>query len=251
MSDATLSPTPLVRSRCRWLRFSLRTMMLLVTLLCVWLGVTSYRANKQKRAVERLAGQGSVGYDYQTTAPFGAPRPLPPGPAWLRELIGSDYFVTVDSADVYVKSAGDDSIAALEDFPQLCSLDLHGPGVTDSVLARLSKLTQLRNLCLYDNSITESGWESVGQFIHLKRLLLGGSNVTDVSLERIAGLGELVELRMVDCPVTDVGLQYIKRLRHLQLLDIRGTGITDTGLADLQRAFPKMKQTYPKILVAK
>jgi hypothetical protein len=262
MDDANPQPNSPLKSRRRWFRFSLRSMLVAVTLLCVWLGVIANRANQQRRAVERLTshnGDGawwSLSYDYQTdehgstALPVNAPRPSPPGPKWLRELIGIDYFVTFVGADMYVKSAGDDSIAALEDFPQLCSLDVHGPGVTDSVFARLSKLTQLRYLCLYDNSITESGWESVGRFIHLKRLVLGGSNVTDSALERIAALDDLDELRMVDCPITDVEIQHIKKLRRLKFLDIRGTGVTDAGVEDLKRAFPKMKQSYPKILVA-
>jgi Leucine Rich repeat len=247
--NAAMEPEPSKakppKRKRRWFQFSLRTMMVVVTLLCVWMGITAHRANRQRRAVERLTSHGDgISYDYQTDEhgsfmlPVNAPPPSPPGPTWLRRLIGVDYFVTVVGADMYVKGAGDDSIGDLSDLPQLRFLGVHGPGVTGSDLARLSKLPQLRDLGLYDNSIMDSDWEFVGQLTHLKGLVLGGSNVTDTSLERIAGLDDLEELRMVGCPITDIGIQHIKRLRHLKFLDIRGTGVTDAGAADLKRAFP-------------
>ena len=48
--DATASqPTTTSKPRRHWFRFSLRTMMVAIALICVWLGVISYRANKQKQ----------------------------------------------------------------------------------------------------------------------------------------------------------------------------------------------------------
>jgi predicted xylose isomerase-like sugar epimerase len=49
----------------RWFRFSLRMLLLVVTVLCVWLGFNVNAARRQKEAVQaiRLAG-GSVWFEY-------------------------------------------------------------------------------------------------------------------------------------------------------------------------------------------
>jgi len=79
------------KPRRRWFQFSLRTLLVLLTVLCVWLGVTVNRARKQREAVAAIEALGGyVRYEYQ----YGSGQE-PPGPKWLRELIGEEYFVSV------------------------------------------------------------------------------------------------------------------------------------------------------------
>jgi hypothetical protein len=100
----------------RFLRFSLRTLLILITVLAVWLGSKMSAARRQKEAVETMLNSGAtLQYDYQmkrrvpTTGPFvpnghvgvklpeftfDSNAPLP-GPAWLRTKLGDDYFCTV------------------------------------------------------------------------------------------------------------------------------------------------------------
>jgi hypothetical protein len=77
-------PPPFVRTRRRWFRFSLRTMLVAITLFCIWLGVTANRANRQRRAVETTRSYGAyVRYDYEMADTGWVVRrdnPLPPGP---------------------------------------------------------------------------------------------------------------------------------------------------------------------------
>ena len=52
--------------RRRWFRFSLRMLLVVVTVLCVWLGFKVNAARRQKEAVEAiLKAGGQVSYDYQ------------------------------------------------------------------------------------------------------------------------------------------------------------------------------------------
>src|SRR5690349_9024205 len=77
-----------VKLKRRWLRYSLRTLLLLVTLFCVWLGIQVDRAHKQQHAVRELRRLGGrVLYDCRPDTDRE-----PSGPAWLRKLIGQDYF---------------------------------------------------------------------------------------------------------------------------------------------------------------
>ena len=66
--------------RRRWFQYSLRTLFVLVTVLCVWLAVTVERVRKQREAVEAIeALGGQVYYEYQSSG-----GQEPPGPKWLR-----------------------------------------------------------------------------------------------------------------------------------------------------------------------
>ena len=83
--------------------------------------------NRQRRAVKAIekAG-GTVGYDYEIDENgwlFPGYR-SPPGPTWLRNLIGIDYFATIGAvclntgSDV-TKATIDDAVGRLSDLPDL------------------------------------------------------------------------------------------------------------------------------------
>jgi hypothetical protein len=72
--DAGMNDAPAKR-RPRWFRFSLRMMLVMVAVLCVWLAFTFNAARRQKEAVAAiLRAGGTVSYDYQMV-----PRPAVPG----------------------------------------------------------------------------------------------------------------------------------------------------------------------------
>ena len=89
-----------LKPRRRWLQFSLRTLFVLLTVLCVfcaWLKVTVERARKQREAVSALKTAGAiVHYDFDYDR-FGKriAQPKAPGPAWARKFLGDDFFASV------------------------------------------------------------------------------------------------------------------------------------------------------------
>jgi Leucine Rich repeat len=274
MPDAAPKPTTTPKTRRRWFRFSLRTMLLAVTLFCAWLGVTFNRANRQKHAVETITSHGGqVNYDYEADEDgrFVQNPPPPPGPDWLRNLIGTDYFATVVDVGIdYQKGVNDDAVEALADLPQLRRLHLHGIDVTDSVLARLTRLTQLHILALTNSSVTDAGCEPLKRLTRLKELGLVSRCISDGALEHIEGLTRLtgivlrapqvtdfglVHLKRLAClealdltgndKITDVGLQHLKSLVSLRLLCIRATSVTADGVKQLKRALPNLTVNGP------
>jgi hypothetical protein len=82
----------------RYLAFSLRTHFILLTALSVWLGVVVNRAREQREAVKAIkALGGGILYDWQleyTRAGelVNTDKDAPDGPAWLRRVIGDDFF---------------------------------------------------------------------------------------------------------------------------------------------------------------
>lgn len=76
----------------RYLTFSLRALFILVTASAVWLGIVVHRAHEQREAVKAIqALGGGVRYDWEYLG-TGEPH----GPAWLRQLIGDEFFQEVE-----------------------------------------------------------------------------------------------------------------------------------------------------------
>ena len=87
------------KRRRRWVQFSLRTLLVFVTLCAVassWFVVKMKQVKKRREAVKAImeAG-GSVRYEYSVNAQLSGSTPKPPGPAWIRKLLGDDFFATV------------------------------------------------------------------------------------------------------------------------------------------------------------
>ena len=113
------------KQHLRWYQYSLRTMLLLmlfVSLFMSWFATKLQQAKAQKKAVAEILGaDGTVEYDYQRDAQGQMIKGAKGrGPAWLRKLLGPDCFDTV--AHVSVGSVK--TLEALGRLPRLRSLDV-------------------------------------------------------------------------------------------------------------------------------
>src|SRR5215475_8806822 len=81
----------------RWFRYSLRTLLVFVTLASAGFGWLGYKVRQAKRQQDTILAimklGGTVIYDYEYE---GAPLP---GPKWLRDLIGVDFFAAPYAVD--------------------------------------------------------------------------------------------------------------------------------------------------------
>lgn len=177
MSEGHSLPIAICPKR-RWLQFSLRTLVLSVLVLGVGFGWVTERVRRQRQAVSKIGSYGGqVTYDYQLDA-FGKPRRdqfgnylhglQPPGPQWLRELLGDDYFQSPVTIWLEIDEGvgfEDRELAALaesmESLPTLRTLSLRGSPITDEGLVHLRGLTQLRELnCMWTN-VTDRGVDAL------------------------------------------------------------------------------------------
>jgi hypothetical protein len=89
--------------RRRYLTFSLRTLFILLTASAAWIGIATHRAREQRAAVQAIESLGAmVIYDWQNDPldPLGSDEsPEPAGPAWLRRMMGNDFFQEVSDVD--------------------------------------------------------------------------------------------------------------------------------------------------------
>ena len=106
------------------LRFGLRTLLLTLLAVGIWVGFKSNHARKQKDAVDAIQSLGgSVVYYYQQIAPVSAgggfTTAKPPGPTWLRRILGDEYFVKVYSANLGGRDVCDQHLELLKAMPTI------------------------------------------------------------------------------------------------------------------------------------
>lgn len=143
--------------------------------------------------------------------------PKPPGPEWLRNLLGLEYFADIEGALFW--DANDDDIQQLCDKANLRSL----------------------NFLLQDHSrVTDRGLKYLGQMTSLEELDVQFSNdLTDDGVVYLGTLKNLKQLALNFCGrLTDAGLKPLKKLAKLEFLTINGTQVTKAGVADLQLVLP-------------
>lgn len=200
------------RPRRVWLRFSLRTFLVLVAVASLWLGWIVSRARNQRIAVEAVqAAGGTVLFDFQETAPrtwstAGVPR----GPSWLRERLGAEYFDTPVYAGLFNTRQGEEWIAAVNRLPSIKTLLLSGRHVDDATLVRLNGSTALVELHLSNSAISDEGLKELGKFPNLHWLVLNHTKITDGGAMHLAALKSLREINLKGTAISREGIEKIR-----------------------------------------
>jgi hypothetical protein len=240
--------TPIAQPRRRrWLRVSLRTALLLMTLLAIWLGWIAQRAHRQAKAVRAIEKLGGVvQYDFhlmrdpEDGTEIYVPKRMPPTPPWLHETIGLDFFYSVHlvafSLDEGSEQLSNADLATLAAFPRLRQLVLRNcPSITSEGLGHLATLRDMRGLWLQScPRITDEGMLYVAQLRELRELGLGDTSITDRGLAHIADLQYVRRLNVSNTPITDEGLVHLRNYQHLAQLALRNCKIDGRGLVHIR-----------------
>lgn len=155
------------KTKRRWFRFSLRTLLLLVTIASAGFGLlgVKMRAKQRERdavnAIHEFGGR--VYYDYEW---YSANRAIilrsstPPGPAFLRRILGNDLFAKVTLVDIRTKPA-------------------------EASFRQLAVLNELEGLCLCNVQVTEASLVHLKGLKRLKCIELGNSRITDTGVDEL------------------------------------------------------------------
>jgi len=178
----------------RWrFQFSLRSLVVLVVAVAVplgWFGVKLREAERQRKAVEAIrAAYGKVLWDYEVDEHgFDSGKQEPPAPAWLRKVVGDDFFADVLFVAFHDPTkVGDVVLDHVEGLSRVKALDLSGTQLTDAEVQQLKGLTELEQLFLDD------------------------THVTDVAVKHLKGLRRLEQLNLVNTQVTNKGINELRR----------------------------------------
>lgn len=235
----------------RLFQFSLKTLLILFTVLAVWLGLHVRAARMQADAVRTIREYGgSVVYDYEfQPGTFKPGRPIGKGdswvPSWLVRTFGVDFFHSVSGVNLFIKRGhgafsfimeGEPPLHVLDSIPNVRALHVFGPPAADVELAHLASLDQLESLVLI--GVTELAIEHLGPLKSLTSLSVQSSSVTDESLRVVGTLPHLESLRISSGSISDEGLKYLLGHDRLMCIDLVGDNfpkyqITDSGLMTL------------------
>jgi hypothetical protein len=249
MPDQTkTNPEPKPKPKLRWYQFSLRSLLLLVTLFACfmsWFTVKMHQAKKQKEIVELLIDkQNNFRYDYQIDSSgnvFDDAKPF--APEWLVNWLGIDFFANVVSIDQFGKGFRPGVIEDLVYLPKLKELrfstniddkDLEYIGKLKSLefldissfeissygIDKLKNLPKLKRLNLWNAYMSDAEMEPLRKLTCIEHLDLGGDQLTDETLVNLESMKELQYLYIMFDHFNGTGLRYLKGLDHLQELII-------------------------------
>jgi hypothetical protein len=254
MDDSPQKATPPRRvSRFRWLRFSLRTLFILVTLFAAWLGLKVHQARRQQAGVKAIQELGGwVYYDVQFIEGGGA-RPdvdlskVSSVPDWLLTRLGEDFFHDVAAIDMVAELfdlSADEVMPHLSAFPRLRRLLLMSAGgATDESLRAIGQLPNLEKLYIGRGpTVTDAGVLHLRKLHKLKSVELYSVNITDESLRVFGTMRQLEGLYLSgveETHITDTGLEHLHGMKKLRTLSLGGGNkVTDEGVRKIQDAIP-------------
>jgi hypothetical protein len=195
-------------------------MLLLMTALCIWLGLWLASARRQAEAVRKLQELGcQIVYRHEVDANGKRiPNPVQPGLKWLRNIFGDHAFLNVYSVDA--------------------------EGLTDKELDLLGDLGTIESLHLRNNS--DDGLAKIAGLTNLKSLEVTSRKLTDRGVAYIAKLRRLRDLRLYEGRVSDEGIKPLAELENLQSLLLAVTQVTSDGAAWLKQRLPNAKFDSPR-----
>lgn len=208
----------------REFRFSLRSLFILTTLLCLGPGAyVAWEREQCRRGREIIARIVTLGGKVSGNRQ--------PRSAWLQTVIGDDMFRCAQGISLDKSSVKDADLAQLSGLPYLENLNLMNTHLTDDGLASLSDLKNLRILFLIGTKVTDDGLAHVSGLSKLNMLQLTGTNVTDNGLVHLTPLANLESLGLDGTAVSDAGLHHLPA--NLKTLGLSYTKVGDPGLSDL------------------
>jgi hypothetical protein len=228
--EAASAHPPPRRPHRRWLRYSLRSLLLLTALLAIWLGIKVNQARRQREAVEKLTSLGAqITYDIDLDVI-----------RWARDLCGDDFFRTVRSVSFVGRLSAhrtqsiphtftDQDLSCLADLRQLELLYIANAPITDEGLLHLAGHKSLTTIHLNNTAINGSGFRHLA-VPNLVEIGLNGTRVNDAALSHLRKAKNLQRLQLAGTEITDEGLKYLRGLSKLEGLVISRTRITGSGL---------------------
>lgn len=133
----------------------------------VWAGREYGQIQQRARAVAMIENCGGTAtYDYQwSPSKAWLPHAIPPGPRWIRQLLGDHFRANVVEVQLFAGS---------KKRPE---------AFTDAEAKQLSVLTEIKWLVLMDTKLTDTGLKHLGTLKKLERLDVEGSPVTEAGVQ--------------------------------------------------------------------
>ena len=216
-------------------RFSLRFMFVVVTLLCglfAWLAgeFSQFPQGRREatalRRLQQIRG-GEIGFSHNSRIP-----------KWCIWLLDEDSSIKVNRATLVGIKLTDSNLADLQSFQSLDYLRLDKSLVGNKGMHYLARMPSLRFLSLADTNIDNQAAQYLAGLTALYSLDLSGNDINDDALEHLAALEEMIDLDLRSTKIKGHGLIHLRKmqkLEHLQLIDTPFDAGSLKHIADLPR----------------
>jgi hypothetical protein len=191
------------KTKRRWLQFSLRGLLLMLTLAGIWLGRHVERVRRQKYAVGVWTRHGAeIGFRHQLVRSksgmlYFDSRLSPPGPAAAHRLLGDEHFESVIRLRLVTsQKITEEDFAALAGFPDLRTLEIYARfQLTKNATRHLRGLRRLERLVLANadgasdaSASSDACVDDLGNLVSLHELFLldGAFSEADIAKLRRA-----------------------------------------------------------------
>jgi len=241
----------------RWMRVSLRTFLVFVTLVGVGLGawiIPSLSQRQSVRGIENMGGEVVYNNDLVdpvTGDPISQLRP----PKWLVETLGIDFFYSV--TDVRVSGFRwrknpppfelDGFVSHLERLPKCRSLNLSMVGLLDDDIAKLAPLAgQLESLSIrevWPGNARGPGLVHIKDWPHLKSLAFRCRYFESLDLTSLSTCPKLEELSLGNGRLEEKDFAEIAKCQQIATLGLGNCSFKGPHL-ELLRKLKSLKRLY-------
>jgi hypothetical protein len=204
--NAAVNDPPENPTRLRWLhsfsrcRFSLRTLLVVVTGISLALGFLGESARRQRRLIDTVeALRGTVGYAtlFDSDPKYNrSPKSLVP--QWVSSVISPDYYARV--ADVRMGR----------------SIQLMGPGVIDELASRLAAIPALHHLSLSGFELSDDEYMAIAIDARPKEITFVNVELNDAAATTLSNVTSLCDLGLNDVRISAQGISGLRRLPNLE-----------------------------------
>jgi hypothetical protein len=210
---------PTAKRGRRWLRFSLRSLLIAVAVLAVPLGLEVNRARNQRAVLAELEQIEGSGFNYSSRLPeYLAFLSQWRHPDWLKDFL-------YDVSEVGGVSS-DDTMLIVAKLPNVNELSFEGIKFTDLGMERLGAMSSLRRLRLDNVQITDAGLQRLTALKNLVDLEIAAPRITDDGIRHLSGLTKLKGLRLKSKGITEGILFHLEVLPNLEILYLIETKVT-------------------------
>ena len=236
MTTETQTTNPIKTKPRRWIRFRLRTLLIILTLLSVplcWVGWELDQRRKEKAVVAWVEEMGGEVVSNSSSFRFfyNVESILPIERNWWEKTTDKWFGERVRFVIIYSTQVSD--LSHLAELKKLEYLELYDTQVSD--LSPLAELMSLEALCLESTNVSDLS--PLAALKNLEFLDLRDTQVNDLS--PLAGLKNLEMLYLKNTQVSD--LSPLCELKNLEFLSLSGTQVSREQVEELKLALPNCK----------
>ena len=217
------------KPRRRWFRFSMRTLLIVVTVLSVPLGWIGWRLGQERREQATIAWVEEMGgYVYGQSWFSGRVRQV-----YLKDTQVSDLSPLVELKNleaIFFYRTKVNDLSPLSELKNLEGLSLYNTPVSD--MSTLSELNNLEWLWFINTQVSDLS--PLAEFKNLVTLILDNTQVSDLS--PLAELKNLKTFWINNTQVSD--LSPLAELKNLETLDLKDSQVSDEQVQELRQALP-------------